>query len=75
MLNEQERLFGWPFSFHLSFIGSHVNFFTREGHRCCCGTVAKKRFQCVILNDYVQTSSPKFSLEEELLPCKTMETL
>lgn len=63
------------FFFHLSFIDCHIHFSTREDHGSCCTTMAKKTFQHVILNNYVQTSSPRLSLEEEELPCKTMETL
>lgn len=63
LMNKNELLSGWPFSFIcLLLIVIH---FSREDHRSCCTATATKTFQSIILNNYVQTSSPRLSLEEE----------
>lgn len=65
---------GGLFSF-MSFIDCHIHFFTRVDHGSCCTAMAKKTFEHVILNNYVQTSSPRLSFREGRIvklwkPCK-----
>lgn len=59
-----EWLSGWPFFSFMSFIDCHIHFFTRVDHGSCCTAMAKKTFEHVILNNYVQTSSPRLSFRE-----------
>lgn len=73
LMNKIEWLSRWPFFFHRS-IWLSCSFLHQRGSLkplCCSGL---KTFQLILNND-VQTSLPRLSLEEEELTCKTMETL
>lgn len=68
---------GGLFFFHLSFFLLIVIFISSQERirEVVAPPMAKKTFQHLILNNYVQTSSSRLSLEEEGLTCKTTETL